>query len=149
MSHLGLKILYQILNARPWLAAERVFSPWSDLEQALRSSGICQVLFLVPNPPPKWKRLKVVEREGGFFPRPPLLHLKRWRFHQDDRVFFVFMDKGRRSSWSPGIPSPAGLSTLENLSPCHLGENACRSSPYPEGAGTNPAILARIRNSHP
>ena len=40
MSHLGLKILYQILNDRPWLAAERVFSPWSDLEQALRSSGI-------------------------------------------------------------------------------------------------------------
>jgi len=39
MSHLGLKILYRILNSRPWLAAERAFSPWSDLEEALRSSG--------------------------------------------------------------------------------------------------------------
>ena len=38
MSHLGLKILYRILNSRPWLAAERAFSPWSDLEEALRSS---------------------------------------------------------------------------------------------------------------
>jgi len=39
MSHLGLKILYQVLNTRPWLAAERVFTPWPDLEQSLRSSG--------------------------------------------------------------------------------------------------------------
>jgi len=39
MSHLGLKILYSILNSRPWLAAERVFAPWSDLEEAMRSSG--------------------------------------------------------------------------------------------------------------
>ncbi|MBW2096768.1 MAG: TIGR03960 family B12-binding radical SAM protein [Deltaproteobacteria bacterium] len=39
MSHLGLKILYQILNSRPWIAAERVFTPWSDLEQSMRSSG--------------------------------------------------------------------------------------------------------------
>ena len=36
MSHLGLKILYHILNREPWLAAERVFSPWIDLEEQLR-----------------------------------------------------------------------------------------------------------------
>jgi len=36
MSHLGLKILYHILNAEPWLAAERVFCPWVDMEAALR-----------------------------------------------------------------------------------------------------------------
>ncbi len=39
MSHLGLKILYGILNETPWLAAERVFSPWTDLEAALRHEG--------------------------------------------------------------------------------------------------------------
>lgn len=39
MSHLGLKILYHLLNAEPWLAAERVFSPWTDLERALRERG--------------------------------------------------------------------------------------------------------------
>jgi radical SAM family uncharacterized protein/radical SAM-linked protein len=36
MSHLGLKILYHILNSYDWLAAERVFSPWVDLEKELR-----------------------------------------------------------------------------------------------------------------
>lgn len=40
MSHQGLKILYHILNNQEWLAAERVFSPWIDLERALRSKNI-------------------------------------------------------------------------------------------------------------
>ncbi len=40
MSHLGLKILYNILNSYDWLAAERVFSPWLDLEKELRSRNI-------------------------------------------------------------------------------------------------------------
>jgi radical SAM family uncharacterized protein/radical SAM-linked protein len=36
MSHLGLKILYAIINKLPFSSAERVFSPWPDLEAALR-----------------------------------------------------------------------------------------------------------------
>ena len=40
MSHLGLKILYHILNNRHWLAAERAFSPWPDLEAEMRSHKI-------------------------------------------------------------------------------------------------------------
>ncbi|MBN1626910.1 MAG: TIGR03960 family B12-binding radical SAM protein [Deltaproteobacteria bacterium] len=36
MSHQGLKILYKILNGQNWLAAERAFSPWIDLEEELR-----------------------------------------------------------------------------------------------------------------
>ncbi len=39
MSHQGLKILYHILNSHEWLAAERVFSPWVDMERELRSRG--------------------------------------------------------------------------------------------------------------
>ena len=39
MSHLGLQILYQSVNHHDDLAAERVFCPWPDLEQALRSRG--------------------------------------------------------------------------------------------------------------
>ena len=35
MSHIGLNILYNILNDRPWLVAERVFSPWVDMEKVL------------------------------------------------------------------------------------------------------------------
>jgi len=40
MSHLGIKILYHILNSLPWLAAERVFCPWGDMETALREHGL-------------------------------------------------------------------------------------------------------------
>jgi radical SAM family uncharacterized protein/radical SAM-linked protein len=36
MSHVGLKILYDLLNRRPWLAAERVYCPWTDLEKEMR-----------------------------------------------------------------------------------------------------------------
>ena len=40
MSHLGLKILYHLLNSRDWIAAERAFSPWPDLENALRRTDV-------------------------------------------------------------------------------------------------------------
>lgn len=36
MSHLGLKILYHILNRLDWVAAERAFCPWIDMEEELR-----------------------------------------------------------------------------------------------------------------
>ena len=36
MSHLGLKILYSIVNARPDLYAERAFAPWPDMEKLMR-----------------------------------------------------------------------------------------------------------------
>ena len=37
MCHLGLKILYHLLNLEPWLSAERVFCPWTDMEKELRA----------------------------------------------------------------------------------------------------------------
>ena len=37
MSNLALPILYEALNAMPGVLAERVFTPWSDMEQALRA----------------------------------------------------------------------------------------------------------------
>lgn len=39
MSHLGLKILYSIVNSRPNLYAERVFAPWPDMEGLMRREG--------------------------------------------------------------------------------------------------------------
>jgi radical SAM family uncharacterized protein/radical SAM-linked protein len=39
-SHLGLQILYDILNARPEVAAERAYAPWPDLEALLRARGL-------------------------------------------------------------------------------------------------------------
>ena len=40
MSHIGLQILYSILNSRDDIACERVFTPWIDMEAILRSKGI-------------------------------------------------------------------------------------------------------------
>ncbi|MEE8186015.1 MAG: TIGR03960 family B12-binding radical SAM protein [Thermodesulfobacteriota bacterium] len=40
MSHMGLQILYQILNMRPDIACERVYSPWPDMETLLREKEI-------------------------------------------------------------------------------------------------------------
>lgn len=40
MSHIGIQVLYQILNARPHIAAERVFAPGKDLEARLRCHGV-------------------------------------------------------------------------------------------------------------
>jgi len=39
MSHLGLAILYHILNEQDGVAAERVYAPWPDMEAVLRQSG--------------------------------------------------------------------------------------------------------------
>ncbi|RJR18914.1 MAG: TIGR03960 family B12-binding radical SAM protein [Nitrospiraceae bacterium] len=36
MSHIGLKILYSIINNLPHASAERVYAPWTDLESWLR-----------------------------------------------------------------------------------------------------------------
>ena len=40
MSHLGLRILYGILNERPDCWAERAFAPWTDMERAMRAAGV-------------------------------------------------------------------------------------------------------------
>ncbi len=40
MSHLGSRILYHTLNAREEIFCERVFAPWTDMEQALKDNGL-------------------------------------------------------------------------------------------------------------
>jgi radical SAM family uncharacterized protein/radical SAM-linked protein len=40
MSHLGLKILYEILNEIPYVAAQRCFAPWPDREAQLRQASL-------------------------------------------------------------------------------------------------------------
>ncbi len=40
MSHLGIQILYAILNSRPDITAERFFAPWPDMEALMRERGI-------------------------------------------------------------------------------------------------------------
>ncbi|MBF0336246.1 MAG: TIGR03960 family B12-binding radical SAM protein [Nitrospirae bacterium] len=40
MSHLGLKLLYKIINDLPYASCERAFAPWTDLEEYLKTEGI-------------------------------------------------------------------------------------------------------------
>ncbi|MBQ1889953.1 MAG: TIGR03960 family B12-binding radical SAM protein, partial [Selenomonas sp.] len=40
MSNLGLAILYEVLNRQPNIAAERVYAPWTDMEQEMRARNI-------------------------------------------------------------------------------------------------------------
>lgn len=40
MSYLGQKILYHILNNKPAVLAERIFTPWLDLEKELRKNNL-------------------------------------------------------------------------------------------------------------
>lgn len=39
MSHLGIKILYHVLNLRPDTWCERVFAPWIDMEEEMRRTN--------------------------------------------------------------------------------------------------------------
>ena len=40
MSHLGFRIVYHLLNRREDTAAERFFSPWTDMEDLMREEGV-------------------------------------------------------------------------------------------------------------
>lgn len=40
MSHLGMKILYHLLNEREDIWCERVFAPWPDMEEKMREKGL-------------------------------------------------------------------------------------------------------------
>ena len=39
MSHLGMKLIYDLLNSYDWIWCERVFAPWPDLEKIMRAEG--------------------------------------------------------------------------------------------------------------
>ena len=40
MSHLGIKILYDIINRQPWALCERSFMPWPDMADAMRREDL-------------------------------------------------------------------------------------------------------------
>ena len=40
MSHLGLKILYEIVNRLDWACAERAFAPWPDMDERMRERAV-------------------------------------------------------------------------------------------------------------
>jgi len=50
MSHLGMKILYALINEQPWALCERVFMPWVDMIAEMEKEGV--ELFTLENRKP-------------------------------------------------------------------------------------------------
>ncbi|MCP4676525.1 MAG: TIGR03960 family B12-binding radical SAM protein [Deltaproteobacteria bacterium] len=50
MSHIGLSVLYEIVNALPGISCERVFMPWPDLEKELVGRGLPLVTLEAARP---------------------------------------------------------------------------------------------------
>ena len=40
MSHLGVRILYHLMNEKDWIYCERAYAPWTDMEEMLREKEI-------------------------------------------------------------------------------------------------------------
>ena len=40
MSHLGMKILYGLVNAQPWAVCERFFMPWTDMMELMKQEQV-------------------------------------------------------------------------------------------------------------
>jgi len=40
MSHIGFSILYHVLNSKKWISCERVYSPWTDMEEEMLKRNI-------------------------------------------------------------------------------------------------------------
>jgi radical SAM family uncharacterized protein len=40
MSYTGLSVLYEVVNALDWAAAQRVFAPWTDAEEVMRANDV-------------------------------------------------------------------------------------------------------------
>jgi hypothetical protein len=40
ISNLGLAILYDLVNSKPWVLVERVYAPWVDMETEMRKAAI-------------------------------------------------------------------------------------------------------------
>ena len=54
MSYLGFRILDDLLDREPWIAVERVFAPWTDLEAELRDRGLPLVSLETASPLRTW-----------------------------------------------------------------------------------------------
>jgi radical SAM family uncharacterized protein/radical SAM-linked protein len=103
MSHLGLKILYHILNSYDWLAAERVFSPWVDLEKALRQRDLSLYSLESGKPLSKFDILGFsLQHELCFTNVLSMLHLSKIPFLSEHRLeMFPLIVAGGPACFNP------------------------------------------------
>ena len=59
MSHLGMKILYGLVNSQPDMVCERFFMPWTDMMDLMHEEEIPLFSMETVSPPisyPKWEK---------------------------------------------------------------------------------------------
>ncbi len=86
MSHLGIQIFYGLLNARPDALCERIFAPWTDLEERMRKDGIPLFSVDTHRPAREFDILGIsLQGEMGYTNVLNMLDLAGIPFHAKDR----------------------------------------------------------------
>ena len=80
MSHLGMKILYHILNLRPDTYCERTFAPWIDMEEEMRKEGIPLFTNETHTPVKEFDFLGITLQYEMCYSNVLNIHLQEYRF---------------------------------------------------------------------
>ncbi len=87
MSHLGMQILYDMFNRRQDVYCERVFSPWTDLDQIMREQGIPLFALESQDPVREFDFLGItIQYEMCYTNILQILDLSRIPLHAEDRA---------------------------------------------------------------
>lgn len=86
MSHLGIQILYAMLNEKPGIWCERVYSPWSDLEAIMREEKIPLFALESQDPVKTFDFLGItLQYEMAYTNVLQILELSQIPLHAEDR----------------------------------------------------------------
>ena len=145
----GLAILYEVLNERDWILAERTFSIWPDLAEAMRQEGLTQFTWESHRPVAAFDILGIsIATELGYTNLLAALDLAGLPLHAadrrgDDPIVLV----GGHAAFNPepiadfvdavvlGDGEPAALAVSETI-------RAWKASGRPGGRGAARGALA-------
>ncbi|HAX53637.1 MAG TPA: B12-binding domain-containing radical SAM protein, partial [Lachnospiraceae bacterium] len=88
MSHLGIQILYNMLNQREDVWCERVYSPWIDLDKILREENIPLFALESQDPVKQFDFLGItIQYEMCYTNILQILDLSQIPIHSEDRTW--------------------------------------------------------------
>lgn len=107
MSHLGMKILYHTINKRPDAWCERVFAPWVDMEEQMRSHQIPLFSLESRTPISEFDLLGItLQYEMSFSNILNCLDLAGIALHADERTEGPFVICGGPCAFNPEPLAP-------------------------------------------
>ena len=107
MSHLGMKILYHTINKRPDAWCERVFAPWVDMEEQMRSHQIPLFALESRTPISEFDLLGItLQYEMSFSNILNCLDLAGIALHADERTEGPFVICGGPCAFNPEPLAP-------------------------------------------